>query len=90
MVGPSRDSFALLSAKDVMLFHHCQQAIQMVCMGYRQEALCSKPWCQVICLCVHDRVNDKLKSAEILDSCHSQQCKSFNADFVGSETEKGM
>jgi hypothetical protein len=35
MVGQNRDSFTLLSAKDVMLFHPCQQAIQVLCTGIR-------------------------------------------------------
>jgi hypothetical protein len=35
MVGQSHDSFTLLSVKDVMLFQHCQQAIYLVCTGYR-------------------------------------------------------
>jgi hypothetical protein len=39
MVGQSHDSFTLLSVKDVMLLHHCQQAIQVLCTGYRQEEL---------------------------------------------------
>jgi hypothetical protein len=30
MVGQSQDSFALLSNKDVVLFQHCQQAIQVL------------------------------------------------------------
>jgi hypothetical protein len=38
MVGQSHDSFKLLSVKDVMLFQHCQLAIQLLCKGYRQEA----------------------------------------------------
>jgi hypothetical protein len=33
MVGQSYDSFTLLSVKDAMLFQHCQQAIQELCMG---------------------------------------------------------
>jgi hypothetical protein len=37
-VGQSQDSFKLL-VKDVMLFQHCQQVIQVLCTGYRQEAL---------------------------------------------------
>jgi hypothetical protein len=39
MVRESHDSFTLLSVKDVMLFQHCQQAIQVLCTAYRQEAL---------------------------------------------------
>jgi hypothetical protein len=35
MVGQSHDSFALLSVKNVMSFQHCQQAIQLLCMGNR-------------------------------------------------------
>jgi hypothetical protein len=34
MVGQSYDSFTLLSVTDVMLFQHCQQVIQVPCMGY--------------------------------------------------------
>jgi hypothetical protein len=29
MIGQHPDSFRLLSVKDVMLFEHCQQAIQV-------------------------------------------------------------
>jgi hypothetical protein len=39
MVGQSHDGFTLLSVKDVMLFQRYQQTIQVLCMGYRQEAL---------------------------------------------------
>jgi hypothetical protein len=39
VVGQSHVSFTVLSVKDVMLFQHCQQAIQVLCTGYRQEAL---------------------------------------------------
>jgi hypothetical protein len=39
MVGQSHDSFTLLRVKDVMLFQHYQQTIQLLCTGYRQEAL---------------------------------------------------
>jgi hypothetical protein len=35
MVGQSKDSFTLLSVMDVVLLHHCQQAIHLVCTGYR-------------------------------------------------------
>jgi hypothetical protein len=38
-VGQSRESSTLLSVKDAMLFQHRQQAIQVLCIGYRQEAL---------------------------------------------------
>jgi hypothetical protein len=54
MVGQSHDSFTLLSVKDVMLFQHCQQAIQVLCTGYRQEVLWSKHECPVTCFCVHE------------------------------------
>jgi hypothetical protein len=37
-----------------------------------------------VCPCVTDKL--KLKSAEILDCCHSQQCKIAH-DFVGSKKE---
>jgi hypothetical protein len=36
MVGQSYDSFTLLSVNDVMLHQHCQQAIQVLCIGYEQ------------------------------------------------------
>jgi hypothetical protein len=36
MVGQSQNSLTLLK---VMLFQHCQQAIQVMCIGHRQEAL---------------------------------------------------
>jgi hypothetical protein len=39
VVGLSHDSFTLLSVKNVMLFQHCQQAIQALCTGFSQEAL---------------------------------------------------
>jgi hypothetical protein len=39
MVGQSYDSFTLLSVKDVMLFQHCQLAIQVLCTGHRQGVL---------------------------------------------------
>jgi hypothetical protein len=39
MVGQSHDSLTLLRVKEVMLFQHCQQAIQVLCTGHRQEAL---------------------------------------------------
>jgi hypothetical protein len=39
MVGQSHDSFTLLSVKEVMLFQHCQQTIQVLCTGHKQEAL---------------------------------------------------
>jgi hypothetical protein len=52
MVGQSHDSFTLLSVRDVMLFQPFQQAIQVLNMEYRQEALWSKPECQVTCFCV--------------------------------------
>jgi hypothetical protein len=39
MVGQSHDSFTLLRVKDEMLIQHCQQAIQVMRTGYRQEAL---------------------------------------------------
>jgi hypothetical protein len=31
----------------VLLVQHSQQAIQVLCTGYRQEAFWSKPECQV-------------------------------------------
>jgi hypothetical protein len=37
MVGQSLDGFTLLSVEDVVLFQHCQQAIKVLCMGYKQE-----------------------------------------------------
>jgi hypothetical protein len=63
MVGQSHDNFTLLSVKDVMLFQHCQQAIQVLYTGYRQVAFKSKPECQVTCFCVHECVTsyNKLK-----------------------------
>ena len=39
MVGQSYDSITLLGVKDVMLVQHCQEATQVQCTGYRQEAL---------------------------------------------------
>jgi hypothetical protein len=53
MVGQSHDSFTLLGVKDVMLFQHCQQAIQVLFRGYRlSSTLCSqrieppgRAWC---------------------------------------------
>jgi hypothetical protein len=39
MVGQSHDGFTLVSKKDEMLFQHCQQAIQVLCMGSKQETL---------------------------------------------------
>jgi hypothetical protein len=39
MVGQSQDNFTLPSVKDVMLFQHCQQAIQVLCTGYRLKAI---------------------------------------------------
>jgi serine/threonine protein kinase len=38
LVGHSHDSFILLSIQDVLLVQHSQQAIQVLCTGYRQEA----------------------------------------------------
>jgi hypothetical protein len=34
MVGQNHDSFTLLGVKDVMLFQHFQQAIQVMCTGH--------------------------------------------------------
>jgi hypothetical protein len=39
-----------------MLFQHCQQVIQVLCAGYWQEALWSKPECPVKYFCVHEWV----------------------------------
>jgi hypothetical protein len=39
MVGQSHDNLTLLRVEEVMLFQHCQQAIQVLCTGHRQEAL---------------------------------------------------
>jgi hypothetical protein len=39
MVGQSHDSLPLLRDKEVMLFQHCQQVFQVICIGHRQEAL---------------------------------------------------
>jgi hypothetical protein len=50
IVVQSRDSFTLLSVKDVGLVQHCQQANKMMCTGCKQEVLLSKPDCQIICL----------------------------------------
>jgi hypothetical protein len=41
MVGQSHYSLKLLSVMDVMLFQHYQQAIHVLCVGYRSEALWS-------------------------------------------------
>jgi hypothetical protein len=68
----SHDSFTLLSVKDVMLFQHCEQAILVLFMGYIKKALWSKPGFPATSFCM----SEKLKSAEILVCCHSQQCRS--------------
>jgi hypothetical protein len=79
MVGQSHDSFTLLSVKNGMLFQQCQQAIQVLCIGCRQQVFWSKRGCQVTCFSVHFTafVSDMLQRAEILDCCHSQQCRSL-------------
>jgi hypothetical protein len=47
-------------------------SIQMLCIGYRQEAL----WVSnKMFLC--PRMSNNLKGAEMLDNCHSQQCRSL-------------
>jgi hypothetical protein len=60
MVGQSHDNFTLLSVEDEVLFQYCQQVIQVLCTAHRQEALWSKPECQVTCL-LCPRVSDELK-----------------------------
>jgi hypothetical protein len=35
LAGQSHDSFTLLSVKHVMLYQHCQRAIQVLCTGYK-------------------------------------------------------
>jgi hypothetical protein len=40
----------------VMLFQHCQQAIQALCTGFSQEALWRKHECRVTCFCAHEWV----------------------------------
>jgi hypothetical protein len=45
----------------VMLFQHCQQAITVLCTGYREEALWSKLECQATCFCVHEWVTSLKK-----------------------------
>jgi hypothetical protein len=39
IVGQSHDSLALLRVKEVMLFQHCQHAIQVLSTGHTQAAL---------------------------------------------------
>jgi hypothetical protein len=66
-----------------MFFHNCQQVVQVLCMGYRPEAIWSKPGCQAACvkqlvssnMLLCPWLSDKLKCAEILDRWHSQQCR---------------
>jgi hypothetical protein len=56
MIGQSRDSFTLLSVKDVMLFRHCQQDIH-ACAVHRVQIGCTlKQTCEshVTCFCVHE------------------------------------
>jgi hypothetical protein len=56
MVGQSHDSFTLLSVKDVMLFQHCQQAIDVLGMHGVQTGGTLKPtWVSsniFLCVCV--------------------------------------
>jgi hypothetical protein len=62
MVGQSHDSFTLPSVKDVMLFQHCQQSIQVLYTACKQEALWNKPECQVLlCPWASDKIKKKLK-----------------------------
>jgi hypothetical protein len=64
MVGQSHDSFTLLSVKDLMLFQHGQQAIQVLCTGYRQWHSKAKLGVKQHVLC--PSVSGKLKSAKML------------------------
>jgi hypothetical protein len=54
-VGQSHDSFTLLSIKNVILFQHCQQVIQVLCIGIQTGSTLKQTWVSSnILLCVHE------------------------------------
>jgi hypothetical protein len=66
------------SVKDVMLFQHCKQAINSTAAVHGVYTGGIQMQIQVssnMFLC--PRMSDKPIGAEILECCHSQQCKSL-------------
>jgi hypothetical protein len=58
VVRQSRDSFTMLSVKDVMLF---QQVIEVLSTRYWQKALWSNLECWVTCFCVYEGATSSKK-----------------------------